>query len=91
MQWPCVQFTESTHDFGYAALALNGDFPDLEVGDGPAVCGIDEDIVFRFRVRPADQADSTGQEGDGLLSLKRKESFFLKLSAQLLDLKQKIA
>ena len=70
---------------------MDGDFADLEARGWPAGLSVDEDIVLRFRIAPADQPDRARKEGEGLLPLPREESFFGEATAHHLDSGEQIA
>ena len=86
-----VEFAKGPRHFSEATLPLDGDFADLEARGWPAGLSVDEDIVLRFRIAPADQADRARQEGEGLLPLPREEPLLGEATAHHLDSGEQIA
>ncbi len=69
-----VEFVKSLSHLPYRVGSLHSDFANLEVGGGPAIPSVDDDIVLGVAVAAADQTDAMWEKRKWLLAFWGEQS-----------------
>ena len=86
-----VQLAQCSAHLGHTVIALDGDLTDLEACVWPAIRGVDDHVVFRFRAPTADQSNRARQERQRLLARIREQTLGGQAGTQCLNLGQQVA
>ena len=86
-----VQLEQCSAHLGHTVIALDGDLADLEACVWPAIRGVDDHVVFRFRAPTADQSNRARQERQRLLARIREQTLGGQAGTQCLNLGQQVA